>query len=80
MVMQGGKPVDDADVRVEFQMPAIPQMNMAEMKTTTALKPTVNGMCKGKAQVMMAGNWNVTVTPMRHRQEIGSKKLTVTTK
>jgi uncharacterized GH25 family protein len=80
MVMQNGKPVDDANVTVEFQMPAMPQMNMAEMKTSTALKPAGNGMYKGTGQVMMAGTWNVTVMAMHNGQEIGSKKLTVTAK
>src|SRR3954468_7558813 len=34
MVMQDGKPVDDATVSVEIFMPAMPAMKMAEMKTT----------------------------------------------
>lgn len=80
MVMQDGKPVDDAQVSVEFQMPAMPQMNMAEMKTKADLKPSGNGAYKGTGQVMMAGDWNVTVMAMRNGQEIGSKKLTVAAK
>ena len=80
MVMQDGKPVDDAQVSVEFQMPAMPQMKMAEMKTKADLKPSGNGTYKGTGQVMMAGNWNVTVMAMRNGQEIGSKKLTVAAK
>src|SRR5688500_17527088 len=37
MVMQGGQPVTDADVSVQFFMPAMPEMKMAEMKNTVPL-------------------------------------------
>ena len=80
MVMQDGKAVDDAAVSVEFFMAAMPAMKMAEMRTKTDLMPMGNGMYRGKGQVMMAGNWDVTVMAMKNGQEIGSKKLTVTAK
>ena len=80
MLMQNGNPVNDAQVTVEFQMPAMPQMNMAEMKTKTDLARTGEGLYTGKGQVMMAGNWNVTVMAMRGGQELATKKLTVTAK
>ena len=80
MVMQDGKPVDDAQVSVEFFMPAMPEMKMAEMRTKTDLTPAGNGMYRGAGQVMMAGNWEVTVMAMRNGQEIGRKKLSVTAK
>jgi hypothetical protein len=78
MVMQDGKPVDDATVSVEFFMAAMPQMNMAEMRNKTDLKPAGNGVYRGNGQVVMAGSWDVTVMAMRNGQEIGSRKLTVT--
>jgi hypothetical protein len=78
MVMQDGKPVDDAAVSVEFFMAAMPQMNMPEMRNKTDLKPAGNGVYRGTGQVAMAGNWDVTVMAMRNGQEIGSRKLTVT--
>jgi nitrogen fixation protein FixH len=80
MVMQGRKPIDDATVSVEFYMPAMPEMKMAEMRTKTDLKPAGNGMYRGSGQVMMAGNWDVTVVAMRGGQAIGTKKLTVNAK
>jgi hypothetical protein len=80
MVMQNGKPVDDAVVSVEIFMPAMPAMKMAAMKTTAELKPAGNGVYRGTGQVMMAGNWEVTVMAMRNGQEIGRKKLTVAAK
>ena len=80
MVMQGGQPVIDADVSVEFFMPAMPQMKMAEMKTTVPLNHEGGGRYRGTGNVMMAGTWDTTVMVMRGAQEIGSKKLTVAAK
>ena len=80
MVMQDGKPVEDAQVSVEFLMPAMPQMKMAEMRTKADLMPMGKGMYQGKGQVMMAGSWDVTVMVMKNGQEVGSKKLTVAAK
>jgi uncharacterized GH25 family protein len=80
MVMQDGKPVNDASVSAEFYMPAMPQMKMPEMRTKTDLAPAGDGVYRGKGQVMMAGNWDVTVIAMRGGQELGTKKLTVTAK
>src|SRR4051812_45475382 len=58
MVMQGGKPVDDASVSAQIFMAAMPAMKMPEMKTTADLKPVGNGTYRGTGQVMMAGNWD----------------------
>lgn len=80
MVRQDGKPVTDAMVTTEFFMAAMPSMNMPEMRTKAELAHEGNGMYRGKGQVMMAGNWDVTVMAMRGGQEIGSRKITVTAK
>ena len=80
MVMQDGKPVADAAVSAEFYMPAMPAMKMAEMRTKADLSHVGNGVYRGNGQVMMAGNWEVTVMAMRNGQELASKKLTVTAK
>ena len=80
MVMQGGKPVNDAQVSVEFFMAAMPAMKMPEMRTKADLTPAGNGMYKGSGQVAMAGSWDVTVIAMKNGQEIGSRKLTVAAK
>jgi uncharacterized GH25 family protein len=79
-VMQDGRPVDGAQVSIEFFMPAMPQMNMAEMRTKTDLMPMGQGMYQGKGQVVMAGDWSVTVTAMKDGQAIGRRQLTVTAK
>jgi nitrogen fixation protein FixH len=80
MVMQGGQPVNDATVSAEFYMPAMPQMKMPEMRMKTDLAPAGNGVYRGKGQVAMTGNWDVTVMAMRGGQELATKKLTVTAK
>jgi hypothetical protein len=78
MVTQDGQPVTDADVSVQFFMPAMPQMKMAEMKNTVPLKHEGGGRYRGTGSVMMAGTWDTTVMVMRGGQEIGSRKLEVT--
>jgi hypothetical protein len=80
MVTQDGQPVTDADVSVQFFMPAMPQMKMAEMKNTVPLKHEGSGRYRGTGNVMMAGTWDTTVMVMRGGQEIGSRKLQVTAK
>lgn len=79
-VMEDGKPVTDATVSTEFFMAAMPSIKMPEMRTKTELTHAGNGMYRGKGQVTMAGDWDVTVTVMRGGQEIGSKKVTLTAK
>ena len=80
MVMSGGQPVTDADVTVEFFMPAMPAMNMAEMRNTVPLKHEGGGTYRGAGSVMMAGNWDVTVMAMRGGQEIARRQIAVTAK
>ena len=80
MVMSGGQPVTDADVTVEFFMPAMPAMNMAEMRNTVPLKHEGGGTYRGAGNVMMAGNWDVTVMAMRGGQEIARRQIAVTAK
>ena len=78
MVRQDGQPVTDATVSTEFFMAAMPSMNMAEMRTTADLVHEDNGMYRGNGQVIMAGDWDVTIRVMREGQEIGSHTMTVT--
>ena len=46
----------------------------------TDLPSAGDGVYRGKGQVMMAGNWDVTVMAMRNGQELASKKVTVSAK
>ena len=75
-----GKPITDAEVSATFFMAAMPAMKMPEMKNTVALKHVKDGTYSGAGQVMMAGNWDVTVSVKRSGKEIGSKKFPVTAK
>ena len=72
-----GKPVDDADVSVQFFMPAMPTMNMPAMRNEAKLTPAGGGVYRGMGQVMMAGRWDATVTVMRGGQRLGTKQLPV---
>lgn len=72
-----GKPVDDAEVTVQFFMPAMPTMNMPAMRSEAKLSPAGNGTYRGTGQVMMAGRWDTTVTVTRGGQRLGTKQLPV---
>ncbi len=70
LVDAAGKPVSDAQVRLTFTMPAMPAMNMPEMRNGAELKWTGSDYA-GPIQIMMAGGWNVAVEARR-----GSELLT----
>jgi RND family efflux transporter MFP subunit len=72
-----GKPIDDADVSVQFFMPAMPTMNMPAMRSEARLSPAGGGVYRGTGQVLMAGRWDATVTVMRGGQRLGTKQLPV---
>jgi hypothetical protein len=78
VLTQDSTPVTDAAVTAEFFMPAMPSMNMPEMRTKADLAHQGNGVYRGSGQIMMAGDWETTVTATRGGQEIASRKLTVT--
>ncbi|HWW83639.1 MAG TPA: FixH family protein, partial [Vicinamibacterales bacterium] len=72
-----GNPIDDAEVTVQFFMPAMPTMNMPAMKSDAKLAPAGGGVYRGSGQVMMAGRWEATVTVVRGGQRLGTKQLPV---
>ena len=65
---------------VEFLMPAMPSINMAEMRSRTDLVRAGDGLYSGKGQVTMAGDWTVTVSAMKDGMELGTSTMTVTAK
>ena len=73
----GGKPIDTAEVSVQFFMPAMPTMNMPAMRSEAKLAPAGGGVYRGSGQVMMAGRWDATVTVVRGGQRLGTKQLPV---
>jgi nitrogen fixation protein FixH len=72
-----GSPVNDAQVTVVYFMPAMPAMNMPEMKTSIALVPAGKGTYRGGGSLVMAGTWTVTVTATRAGKPLGTRKLSV---
>jgi RND family efflux transporter MFP subunit len=70
-----GKPVEGADVSVQFFMPAMPTMNMPAMRNEIKLPAVGGGVYRGPGQVLMAGRWEVTVGVMRKGQRLGTRQL-----
>lgn len=79
-----GQAVTDADVSLLFVMPAMPEMKMPEMRNEVKLKaaarPAPEGTYTGAGQVMMAGQWNITVSVKQNGKEIDQRKVTLTAK
>jgi len=75
-----GKPVDGAEVSLLFYMPAMPSTKMPEMRSEAKLKAAGNGIYAGTGQVMMAGQWTVTVSVKQNGTETGQTKVTVSAK
>jgi RND family efflux transporter MFP subunit len=72
-----GHPIDDAEVTVQFFMPAMPTMNMPAMRNEAKLTAVGNGTYRGPGQVMMAGRWDTTITVTRRGQRLGSRQLPI---
>jgi membrane fusion protein, copper/silver efflux system len=75
-----GKPVDDAQVAVQFFMAAMPTMNMPAMRSEAKLSAAGGGVYRGTGNVMIAGRWDVTVSVTRGGQRIGRKQTTMVTR
>jgi hypothetical protein len=71
-----GKPIADAEVSLEFSMSAMPSMKTPDVRLTSA----GNGSYKGRANLGMAGDWDVTVKASRNGQQLDVKKMRLTAK
>jgi len=67
----GGNAITDAQVTITLVMPAMPSMQMPEMRNSFAV-PFAQGMYMGKGNVPMAGSWNVLVEAQRGGQSIAT--------
>ena len=68
-----GKPIADARVTVTLIMPAMPSMNMPEMKSSCELAWNAGTqMYVGKGQAPMSGTWNVLVEARKNGSVIAS--------
>ena len=75
-----GTVVTDAKVSVVYHMPAMPSMNMPEMRATAVLPHVGDGVYRGTTHLVMGGTWNVTVTARRGSEKIAGKKFSVIAK
>jgi|SRR6185503_3003483 len=80
MVMQGSKPVPDANVSLELYMAAMPSMNMPEMRINVPLTPAGEGRYRGAGSVTMGGAWDANVMVMRGGQHLGDRTITIVAK
>jgi YtkA-like protein len=71
-----GKPVDNADVSVEFVMPRTAAM--AEMRNEIKLRSASVGTYTGSSDVAMPGKWKVTIIVRHQGKEVARKKMTLT--
>jgi multidrug efflux pump subunit AcrA (membrane-fusion protein) len=69
-----GRPIPDLDVALLCAMPAMPSMNMPEMRSEARLAPVEAGLYRGTASLSMAGHWDLTVTADRDGQTIASTR------
>ncbi len=71
----GGKPIADAQVTVTLVMPAMPAMNMPEMKNSFELPWVANRqMYAGNGNVPMSGSWTVLVEARKNGGVIASSR------
>ncbi|HXE90765.1 MAG TPA: efflux RND transporter periplasmic adaptor subunit [Terriglobales bacterium] len=71
-----GKPATDASVRVEFWMPAMPEMGMGEMRAGADLKWDGSAY-SGSIRLPSAGSWNVTVQARRGTERLAAYRTRV---
>jgi Cu(I)/Ag(I) efflux system membrane fusion protein/cobalt-zinc-cadmium efflux system membrane fusion protein len=72
-----GKPIVGTKVTITFYMPAMPEMGMAEMKTTAALTDKGNGLYEGTGELGSGGVWQVTITAQQSGQTLVTKRMNV---
>jgi hypothetical protein len=75
LIDASGKPISDARVTVTLIMPAMPSMNMPEMKNSFELPWVASRqMYAGNGQPPMAGNWTVLVEATKNGSVIASTR------
>jgi Cu(I)/Ag(I) efflux system membrane fusion protein/cobalt-zinc-cadmium efflux system membrane fusion protein len=72
-----GAMISGADVAVAFFMPAMPEMGMAAMNTTTKLNEKRGGLYENASELPCGGTWQVTVAVKQHGQLVAIKKFSV---
>ena len=77
---ENGAPITDAHIAAVYNMPAMPSMNMPEMRNTFQLTHQKKGAYQGTGELVMGGTWNVTVEVTRSGQVAAVHRFTVVAK
>jgi hypothetical protein len=72
-----GHPVTGADVAILFFMPGMPAMGMPPMRNTVTLAPA-GAVYRGQGEILMNGQWTVTVDVKVGGKTIAKKDLLLT--
>lgn len=72
------KPIEGAEVKVRFFMPAMPAMGMSAMQEVLTLTGKGGGYYEGNGKLQSGGTWQVTVFAQKNGQTLASKQLSVT--
>jgi membrane fusion protein, copper/silver efflux system len=72
-----GKPIEGAEVKVRFFMPAMPAMGMSSMQSVFTPADHGGGYYEGRGTLQSGGTWQVTVFAQKGGQTLGSKQLSV---
>jgi len=79
LVDSQGKNIADAQVSLTLEMPAMPSMNMPEMKSTAPLAWSSTAQAYvGKAQPGMTGTWNVFIIARKNGATIANDRAHLT--
>ena len=74
-----GKPIPDAQIKVNIVMPAMPSMNMPEMRSTVDLAwNAAQHAYIGRGRPGMAGSWNITAEATRNGAVIATSRTRMT--
>jgi hypothetical protein len=72
-----GSPMTDLSVSVTYYMPAMPTMNMPEMRDSFTLSQKGEGKYTGTVRLSMGGAWAVTVLARRGEETVARKQLNI---
>jgi RND family efflux transporter MFP subunit len=73
-----GRPVDNAEVKIVFYMPAMPSMSMPAMRAEAPLGFSGSGTYAGEIQVHSPGQWQVSVEVRKQGKPLGVGQFSVT--
>lgn len=77
LTLADGKPVTGAKVSVQFFMPAMPEMGMAEVKNSAQLNEQADGTYAGQMELSSGGTWQVTIRAEQNGKLILTKRLNI---